>query len=178
MIFLGNILSFSGQIALTSSGLIKDRLKTLLAQILGLTLLAIANGVLGGVTGCIVNSVNVLRNIIWYKNKGGLAVKIIFTVTICGLSIISANDNWLWLLPMISGLVFLWGIDLDGWKFKIMVLVSTALWLPYDLFFVNYAAVAFDVFGVVFNAFTAWRIFKELQASEKNQTALEEKDKK
>ena len=166
MLVLGNILALLGQISFAASGLIKDRLKTLTAQIIALALLAAANAVLGGIVGCLVNLVNVARNVIWYKKKGNLAVKVVLSAAVVVLSVIGRDHGFLWLLPMASALVFLWGIDLCDWKFKLMVAITTLLWLPYDLFLGNYIGVGFDVAGTAFNLFTAYCIRSSAHAEE------------
>jgi len=60
---------------------------------------------------------------------------------------------WAWKLPVISCSLYTWFIDLkDEVKLKYVLLVAQALWVVYDFRFMNYVALAFDIFTILSTA--------------------------
>ena len=96
---------------MTVSGICKTKKNTLIIQTIDIVFATIANIILSGVSGAIINCVSIIRNILCYKNKFTLPVKIIITIITIGLSITFNNKGLIGLLPLISNISYTFLMD-------------------------------------------------------------------
>ena len=69
VIIIGNIIALAGSLLMVYSGLLKKAKDVIFVQSIQVTLQAASNLVLGGISGAIVDLLNLVRNIIFYNNK-------------------------------------------------------------------------------------------------------------
>ena len=113
-------------------------------------LFILSNIVLGGVTGAITNFINLIRNVLYYKNRFGIKEKIVISLVLIILSLVTNNLFIIGLLPLVSGLLYIWFIDVkDMIKFKILIIVTTLLWLIYDLTIKSYTSSIFYIATII-----------------------------
>ena len=100
-VVIGNIISLLASVLMTYSGYIKSKGKFLIVQIIQMSLSALSNFILGGITGTIINLVNIIRNVLCYKNKlNKYSIALILT-----LSISSSYLSGLFILATIDELI-------------------------------------------------------------------------
>jgi hypothetical protein len=98
---------------------------------------------------------------VWHK-LGFLALQAVLTIALGADSIV----DW---LPMLSVVLYTWYLDTDSAVlFKIVNIVGVAMWVIYDLVFLNYVAFTFDILTVVS---TTIGIFMILWGSKKEKNA-------
>lgn len=154
-LIIGNIVALLASIALTLSGLLNNKKQIILMQIIQVGLAVISNIVLGGYVGAVVNFINLIRNIICYKDKLDIKSIIIITILSIGLSLYFNNLGIIGLLPLVASTVYLWFMNIkDVTKFKIMIILTTILWLIYDLCIKAYTAALFDGATIIANFVT------------------------
>lgn len=135
---------------MTVSGFCKTKKNTLIIQTIDIVFATIANIILSGVSGAIINCVSIIRNILCYKNKFTLPVKIIITIITIGLSITFNNKGLIGLLPLISNISYTFLMDkFDEKKFKLLIIFTLIWWGIYDFIIHNYVAFSFDMATIV-----------------------------
>ena len=129
-LIIGNIIALIASLLMVYSGIIKNKKGILYVQSIEIGLFIISNLILNGISGAIINTINFIRNIICYKDKLDLKIKIILTVISIVLTLCFNNLGLIGLLPLISALIYLWFMTIkDVIKFKILIIVSVLLWL-------------------------------------------------
>lgn len=154
MIFLivGNIIALVASLLMIYSGLLKKAKEVVYVQSVQIALLIASNLVLGGIPGAIVNTINLIRNIIFYNDKLNTIIKIILTILTLVLGIHFNNLGVIGYLPIIAGLSYLWLIDIkDPKKFKYLNIFSLILWFIYDLCIYSFSSALFDLATVITN---------------------------
>lgn len=170
MTLLGNCISFVGCFLMIAIGFIKKKEHILTAQCGQFTIQGIAHLILGAVSGflsCMISLVRILvftrvkKVTVWHK-LGFLALQAVLTIALGADSIV----DW---LPMLSVVLYTWYLDTDSAVlFKIVNIVGVAMWVIYDLVFLNYVAFTFDILTVVS---TTIGIFMILWGSKKEKNA-------
>ena len=79
-IIIGNIFGFIASIFMVYSGIVKEKNKVLFYQTLEVGIAVISYMFLGGISGAIINALNVLRNILCYKDKLNVVAKLILSI--------------------------------------------------------------------------------------------------
>ena len=149
-LFIGNLIALLGSFVMVYSGTIKDKKGTIFVQSIQITLLAISNIVLGGIAGFIINLINLIRNIISYKNLLNIKIKVIISIISIILTLVFNKEGLIGYLPLISTLIFTWFMTIkDIIKFKYALAISVFLWLIYDFSIRSYTASLFDAITVV-----------------------------
>ena len=149
-LFIGNLIALLGSFVMVYSGTIKDKKGTIFVQSIQITLLAISNIVLGGIAGFIINLINLIRNIISYKNLLNIKIKVIISIISIILTLVFNKEGLIGYLPLISTLIFTWFMSIkDIIKFKYVLAISVFLWLIYDFSIRSYTASLFDAITVV-----------------------------
>ena len=149
-LFIGNLIALLGSFVMVYSGTIKDKKGTIFVQSIQIALLATSNIVLGGISGFIINSINLIRNIISYKNLLNIKMKIIISIISIILTLVFNKEGLIGYLPLISTLIFTWFMTIkDIIKFKYALAISVFLWLIYDFSIRSYTASLFDAITVV-----------------------------
>lgn len=158
-LIIGNIIALIGSILMVYVGVIKDKKGILFVQSLQIALLAISNLVLNGISGFIINTINLIRNIICYKEALSLKVKILLSIISIGLTIYFNNYGLIGYLPLISGLIYLWFMTVkDVIKFKILIIVSVVFWLIYDITIQSYTASLFDLITIIVSSISVIKL--------------------
>lgn len=159
VLIIGNIIALIGSLLMVYAGVIKDKKGILFVQSLQIGLLAISNLVLNGISGFIINAINVIRNIICYKEALSLKVKVLLSIISIVLTIYFNNLGLIGYLPLISGLIYLWFMTVkDVIKFKILIIISVIFWLIYDLTIRLYSACAFDLITILVSSISVIKL--------------------
>ena len=160
-VIIGNIAAFIASTIMVYSGIIKERLKIIYVQTISTACFIISNLVLGGLTGAIVNGLNVIRNILEYKEKLGLKEKIIISVISIIFGVIFNNLGLIGYLPLISSLLYLWLMKVkDVIKFKFLIIITLMLWMIYDISIKSYVSFIFYVATIIANIISIIQIKK------------------
>lgn len=170
MILLGNCISFLGCFLMIAIGFIKKKEHILTAQCGQFVIQGTAHLILGAVSGflsCMISLVRILvftrvkKVTVWHK-IGFLALQALLTVAL-------GADSFVDWLPMLSVVLYTWYLDTDNAVlFKIVNMIGVAMWVIYDLIFLNYVAFTFDILTVVS---TTIGIFMILWGSKKEKNA-------
>lgn len=160
-LIIGNVAALLASIAMTLSGLFKNKKQIIFMQIIQVALAVISNLVLGGYVGAIVNFINLIRNIICYKDKLDIKGIIIITILSIGLSLYFNNLGIVGLFPLVASTAYLWFMNIkEVTKFKVMIILTTILWLIYDIFIRSYTAALFDAATIITNFFTVYILLR------------------
>lgn len=154
-LIIGNIIALVASIIMVYSGILKNKKKILYFQTIQIGLSVISNIVLGGISGAIINAINLIRNILCYKEKLETKEKIIITLLATILICKFNNLGILGLLPLISAITYTWLMNIkDVKKFKLLIAFTTFLWFIYDFTIQSYSAAIFDAMTVIGNIVT------------------------
>ena len=160
-----NILISANFIALIASSLailvgpIKNRNKIIIIQIIQSFLFSISNFLLGGFSGFFSNLIDIIRNILCYKNKltKDIIILIIFLLFICTLKF--NNLGLIGFLPFLATLVYTIFINQKNpIKFKLLVASTVLLWVIHDLFIRSYTSAIFNSFNCLLSLITAYNL--------------------
>jgi len=154
-IIIGNIIGLFASLILVYSSIPKTKKKILYFQTTSIGLSVISNAVLGGISGAIINIINLIRNILCYKNKLNIIGKTIITLASTTLILKFNNLKLIGLLPLISSVSYVWLMDIkDVKKFKLLFAFTMTLWLIYDLTIKAYTSAIFDIITITMNLLT------------------------
>ena len=155
IIVLANIISLCGAIIMVLIVFVKDNKKVLAGQCVQFTLMGIANLILGAITGSISNVLSIIRNIYSINKPMSIVIKIALSTLQVGLSLYAGIDGWIGWLPIISNTIFTFTCDSkDQSFFKLSVIITGAMWIFYDFYYMNFTSASFDILGVITNAAT------------------------
>lgn len=161
MIILGNIIALIASIFMVISGLVKNRKKIICIQSIQISLLVLSNAVLGGITGVITNLVGFIRNILCYKEKFNIKVKIVLITLLIVLSLLFNNLGVIGFLPLIGTIIYTYLMDTkDVTKFKCINILAASLWLIYDIYILSYTSAIFDFICILANIITIFKMKK------------------
>ena len=159
-IVLGNIIALLASLVMIYTGLIKDKSKIIYVQSIQIFLFAISNAILGGITGVITNIVSFTRNILCFKNKLNLPIKVLITILSIIFSIIFNNIGFIGILPLISTISYIWLMDIkDVIKFKFLIIFTLVLWCIYDFAIKSYTGGLFNFFTIITNIISIFQIY-------------------
>lgn len=158
-VVIGNIISLLASVLMTYSGYIKSKGKFLIVQIIQMSLSALSNFILGGITGTIINLVNIIRNVLCYKNKlNKYSITLILTLSI-SLSLYFNNLSFIGLLPLLSTILYTTLMNIkDIKKFKYLTITTMLLWLIYDICIMNYVSSLFDLLTIGSNSIAIYQL--------------------
>ncbi|MBO5414387.1 MAG: YgjV family protein [Bacilli bacterium] len=158
-VVIGNIISLLASVLMTYSGYIKSKGKFLIVQIVQMSLSALSNFILGGITGTIINLVNIIRNVLCYKNKlNKYSIILILTLSI-SLSLYFNNLNFIGLLPLLSTILYTTLMNIKNIKkFKYLTITTMLLWLIYDICIMNYVSALFDLLTIGSNSIAIYQL--------------------
>ena len=161
-IVLGNVIAFFGSGLMVLSGFVTKKKAFLMVQNVMFAILATANLVLGGVTGCIVNLVSIVRNVLSVRVRFTWAWKAVFIALQVALSVSTNTQGLLGWLPIMSGIIFTAFLDVqDEKKLKLVVLAAQSMWVIYDFALMNYTGFAFDIFALLSNSIALYRLSRK-----------------
>ena len=158
-VVIGNIISLLASVLMTYSGYIKSKGKFLIVQIVQMSLSALSNFILGGITGTIINLVNIIRNVLCYKNKlNKYSIILILTLSI-SLSLYFNNLSFIGLLPLLSTILYTTLMNIKNIKkFKYLTITTMLLWLIYDICIMNYVSALFDLLTIGSNSIAIYQL--------------------
>jgi len=159
-LILGNIIAFVAASINIIIGIIKNKKKILFAQTIQYVTYAIADFILGGITGAITNLISIFRNILCYKGKlNKIMIGIIILISII-LTLMFNNLGFIGLLPLFNNIIYTIFINVkDELKFKILILIQVFLWLIYDLTIKSYTSAIFEVITIISCIITSYQIY-------------------
>lgn len=161
IIIIANIIALIGSLLMIGIGLIKRKKHILLAQSLMFVIMGTANLLLGGVTGFVTNILSAVRNIITFKWKLTLPLKLVFILIQIVIALCVNRIGLLGWLPVISASIFTWFLDTESEiTLKIVIIGTQVLWVVYDFCMMNYSAFTFDILTIVSNLIGIYRIQK------------------
>ena len=164
MFIIGNVIALVASILMVYSGIIKTKKKIVYVQSIQIGLSVISNLFLKGIAGAIINAINFIRNILCYKEKLGTKEKVLLTIISVILIVFLNNKGIIGYLPLISAVVYIWLMTIkDIKKFKLLIMVTTLLWLIYDFSIKLYTAAIFDFLCIVSNAISISKINKNIK---------------
>ena len=148
-------------------GLIKNKNRILAAQCVQFTLMGISHYLLGGMGGVWATVVSIIRNLVFFKFKVTVALKILFVALSVVLSLGTVTLNPVTWLPILATSLFTWVIDSENIiKFKNVMILTVCMWFVYDAYHLNFISAAFDAFTVVSTGYSVWQIKKEQKAED------------
>ena len=151
MTLVGNIISFFGCLLMVANGLIKRKDHMLAAQCGQFSLQAVANLVLGSVSGCVAGLVGIVRILVFTKvKKVTVWLKLGFILLHAGLTFAFGAVTLVQWLPVLAMVAYTWYLDTeDAVLFKVVNLLGVGMWTIHDIHYINYSAVAFDVLTII-----------------------------
>lgn len=160
-IIIGNAIALIACILMVYSGTLKKTKDVIYIQSIQIGLLTLSNIVLGGISGAIVNSLNLIRNIICYKEKLTILIKIIIITIMTILCIIFNTQGIIGYLPLLCSVIYTWLIDIkDVKKFKYLNIFVLSCWLIYDAYILSYTSALFDFGTIITNIIAINKINK------------------
>lgn len=161
-ILLGNLVSFLGCLLMVAVGFIRKKERILLVQCFQLALMGAGNWILGAFSGVIANLVGIVRNLVFTKKQVSLPLKLLFIAVQVLLSLSALQNGMIEWLPILSAGLFTWFLDTKSEvKLKTVIIVTTLMWLVYDLWYQNYVAMAFDALTVVSNTIGIYMVHRQ-----------------
>lgn len=152
-IVIGNVISFLGCLLMVSIGFLRTKKQILGVQCLQFSLMGVSNFLLGGISGTISNVVSVLRNLVFFKAKVTVPLKLGFIALQVLLSIGALRNSPLEWLPVLAAGAFTWFLDVKNEVvLKVVIIATFFLWVVYDLCHLNYVAMTFDILSIFSNA--------------------------
>lgn len=150
MVLVANIVSLIAMILMCINGLIKNKKKFLIVQCTQMGFCILANALLGGSTGVVVNSLGILRNVLAYFGKlNGLIMYIVLIINTL-LSIIFNTDGLIGIAPLFAAIPYTLLMNkFNDKSLKVLTLYTCFPWAIYDFFVKNYVACIFDLITAV-----------------------------
>lgn len=160
-IIIANIISIISCTMMVLIGLIKNKNKILVSQCVQFTLMGVSHYLLGGMGGVIATVVSIIRNVVFFKFKASVALKLLFVALSVVLSLGTVTLNPITWLPILATSLFTWIIDTeDIIKFKWVMIITVCMWFVYDAYHLNFISAAFDAFTVVSTGYSIYQIKK------------------
>ena len=152
-ILLGNIISLLGSTLMVAVGFLKHKRHILAAQCVQFAIQGTAHMILGATAGFVSAITGIARNIVMTRHGGTVRVKAFFIALQAVLSLPAMSLNPITWLPLLSGGVYTWFLDLKNpTALKAMMLGVQSVWIAYDLAYRNYTGMMFDIFAVLSTA--------------------------
>lgn len=161
-VILANIIDFLAAMVQIYSGTAKSKGRILLLQTLQIGMQTVSMILLGAVTGAINNVLSCIRNLICYKEKLTIPVKLILIALSLFLTIRYNNQGLLGYLPFTVCTIYILLMNLkDPIAFKILVTATFVPWVFYYLVIRSYTGAFFAAATIVSNLVTIFRMKKE-----------------
>ncbi len=153
LILIGNLVSFLGCLLMVSIGFLRKKEQILGVQCLQFTLMGVSNFLLGGISGTISNLVSIVRNLVFFKARVTVPLKLGFIALQVLLSLGTLGVSPLEWLPLLAAGAFTWFLDVKSEvTLKAVIIAIFFLWVVYDLCHQNYVAMTFDILSIFSNA--------------------------
>ncbi len=149
-VLIANIIALIGSIFMVAASYSKINKRSVIYQSIQIFAFIISNIILGGITGIIINSLSLLRNLLTSIGKLNNIFKYGILLLIVILTIIFNNLGFIGYLPLIGTVIFTIFIDSkDRFKFKMSLTFSIFMWLIYDFYIMSYTSAMFDLVSVI-----------------------------
>lgn len=166
LVLLGNLISFLGCLLMVSIGFLRKKKRILGVQCLQFALMGVSNFLLGGISGTISNLVSIVRNLVFFKAKVTVPLKLVFIALQVLLSLGTIRVSPLEWLPVLAAGAFTWFLDVKNEvTLKAVIIATFFLWVVYDLCHQNYVAMTFDILSIFSNAAGIMMIRKAKKAA-------------
>lgn len=166
LVLLGNLISFLGCLLMVSIGFLRKKERILGVQCLQFALMGVSNFLLGGISGTISNLVSIVRNLVFFKAKVTVPLKLVFIALQVLLSLGTIRVSPLEWLPVLAAGAFTWFLDVKNEvTLKAVIIATFFLWVVYDLCHQNYVAMTFDILSIFSNAAGIMMIRKAKKAA-------------
>ena len=170
LLLLGNILGLIGSAVMVFLGFIKKPRTFVLVQSVQAAIMTAANFVLGGISGVVINVLSLIRNLICYKWKLSVPLKLVFIALQILIPAFMGGGGLVFWLPVLAGCSLTWFLDTENaLLLKIVVEIGQVLWGVYDLSISNYTTFVFDVIAVISNAYSLFVITRNKTKGEKEE---------
>lgn len=161
-IIIANIVALIGSIFMVVASYVKSDKLCVMLQSIQIFMFIISNILLKGVTGVIINTLSLVRNILTYKGFLSKFVKYILLLIIVILSVMFNNLGIFGYLPLIGTIVFTIFIDSkNNFSFRASLTFSILMWLIYDVYILSYSSAIFDFFSFVGGIYSMYRMKKK-----------------
>lgn len=149
-IIIANIVALIGSIFMILANYASDEKRCVLLQSIQIFMFIISNILLRGITGIIINTLSLIRNILTYKQKFNTYIKYFILLLIVILSIIFNNLGIIGYLPLTGTVVFTIFIDSkNNYLFRLSLSFSVLAWLIYDIYIMSYTSAIFDFLSII-----------------------------
>jgi hypothetical protein len=143
------------------SGLIKNKKRYLLAQIIYDIFFIVANMLLSATTGAMMNILNIVRAFMVYFNKRSkLAVILLISINLI-ISLCINTKGFVGLLPLFSTVPYTILLDkCNDKQMKYLLMAVMIPWVIYDIVFKLYIGAVFDVMTIISSCIGLYRLNK------------------
>jgi hypothetical protein len=163
-LIIGNIFALIASLLMVYTGLIKKKKKILLVQSLETLSFVVSNIILGGISGIIINSMNLINLFLCYNNKLKYIPKLLMSLTAIVLVFLFNNHGIIGLFPLVALITYLWFITVkDIVKFKLLIIIILLFWLVYDFVVKSYVSCIFDSSTIIANLIAIYQIKKGIK---------------
>lgn len=163
-LIIGNVLALIASLLMVYTGLIKKKKKILLVQSIETLSFVMSNIVLGGISGIIINSLNLVNLFLCYNNKLKYILKLLMSLVAIVLVFLFNNHGVIGLLPLVALIIYLWFITIkDVVKFKLLIIIILVLWVIYDFKVKSYVSCIFDCSTIITNFIGIYQIKKGIK---------------
>lgn len=161
-IIIGNIVAFIAASISIFVGIIKNRKNIIFTQIIQSLLFSVSNFILGGYTATIINLMNIIRNILCYKeNLSYMAIFLMSWFSII-LTIKFNNLGLIGLLPLITNITYTIFMNMkDILKFKILILLTMIPWFVHDIVIKSYTSSILYLITIIMCFISIYQIMKK-----------------
>lgn len=161
IIFIANIVIFTGCTLMVITGYIKDEKKMLRVQDGQLFFLALGNFLLKGYSGCIISLLAIIKNEIYLAKKLNQVAKALIMLVAVVMTYIFNNKGLVGWFPAATMVAFTYFLGVGGaLGFKIVIGVAEIGWAIYDYSCGNYVGTAFDIFTIISCTIGVLRVMK------------------
>lgn len=161
-IILGNAVALLGAAVMAAIGLIKERKHIIAAQCAQFGIMAIANLILGGISGAAASLISIIRNLICLKSGLTTPLKIVIILVQAAFSLGANRSGFIGVLPGLSACLCTWFLDVkDAIKLKAVLIIAQTCWVIYDFCILNYVGFAFDIMSIIANSIGIVTIIKK-----------------
>lgn len=158
-IIIGNIVALIASLLMVYTGLIKKKEKIIYVQTIQIFLFTLSNLILGGITGAIINIISCIRNILCYKEKLNTIAKILIIVSSISLSLTFNTLGIIGILPVIASVIYTLCMNTKHIiKFKFLLILTTTLWLIYDIYIKSFSSAIFDFLNIITNFISIFKL--------------------
>jgi hypothetical protein len=151
LIIIGNILSIVANTISIYATTKKEREKIYLIQSLDSVVFALANLVLMGFSGVVINMLGGIRNFIAYKKKQTVSNIVIIATTTVVVSLLANNRGFLGIFPILATVEFSTAILIckTASELKLAIIINWLLWFPYCIVIHDFVSIGFAVASIV-----------------------------